>query len=67
MPQKMGDMFNENVIVFGGDVLDGNVSGRDVSEGDIFDGNASGSTGNYGGTKKVTFKIKGKKIGFLWW
>lgn len=23
--------------------------------------------GNYGGTKKITFKIKSKKVGFLWW
>ena len=23
--------------------------------------------GNYGGSKKITFKIKSKKVGFLWW
>ena len=23
--------------------------------------------GNYGGTQKITFKIKSKKVGFLWW
>jgi hypothetical protein len=23
--------------------------------------------GNFGGTKKITFKIKSKKVGFLWW